>query len=49
MKIKSDENRAAFATFGSYEVNEGNPLSIDGSNGLVYSGTCVMTVRERHG
>ncbi len=38
--IGTDERGAAFARIGTFEIREGDPISIDGANGLVFSGTC---------
>ncbi|MEJ2192852.1 MAG: PEP-utilizing enzyme [Nitrospirota bacterium] len=34
------------ARVGGYEIREGTPLSIDGSDGLVYTGVCEFIVRK---
>ncbi len=35
------------ARFGDHTVGEGDEISIDGSSGLVYLGSCLFTVQER--
>jgi pyruvate,orthophosphate dikinase len=47
MIIQADDKGAIHALFGNYEVYEGTPISIDGSGGLVYSGICMLKVKER--
>jgi phosphohistidine swiveling domain-containing protein len=37
-----------YARIGGHTVQEGTRISIDGSNGLVYSGTCIFRVQERY-
>jgi pyruvate,orthophosphate dikinase len=46
MKI-SDAKYMPHAIIGNYEVREGSSISIDGSTGLVYSGICLLRVRDR--
>ena len=42
MVIKKDEKGEYYADIGDYTVTEGAVISIDGSTGLVYSGTCLL-------
>ena len=35
-----------YASFGGHTVREGDEISIDGSSGLVYLGSCLFTVQE---
>ncbi len=48
MIIKSDKSGEPIALIGSYNVKEGLPLGIDGSTGLIYSGICMLTVKEKY-
>lgn len=43
MSIDADE-QGPYARIGAEIVREGAPLSIDGSTGLIFSGTCLYTV-----
>jgi len=43
MAIETDERGEFYARIGGYTVTEGSVISIDGSTGLVYSGTCFLT------
>ncbi len=47
MEIGIDEKGAPFAQIGNYLVTEGTLISIDGSTGLVYSGTCEFTTETK--
>lgn len=47
MKILVDDQNVTYAIIGDDEVREGTSISIDGSTGLVYSGTCFLTVKDR--
>jgi pyruvate,orthophosphate dikinase len=38
-----------YAQIGEYTVMEGSPVSIDGSNGLVYSGICAFMTGDEDG
>ncbi|HTR44837.1 MAG TPA: PEP-utilizing enzyme, partial [Thermodesulfovibrionales bacterium] len=40
MEIGTDEKGEPFAQIGRHPVREGSVISIDGSTGLVYSGSC---------
>jgi len=40
MSIESDDKRNMSASIGTLTVREGDPISIDGSTGLLYSGLC---------
>ena len=40
MHISADEKNGTFAMIGDYTVKEGTIISIDGSTGLVFSGSC---------
>jgi pyruvate, orthophosphate dikinase len=42
MVIKTDDKGDSYATIGTYTVTDGAMISIDGSTGLVYSGTCFL-------
>ncbi len=41
MYIETREQEESYATIGGIEVKEGDPVSIDGSTGLVFSGLCT--------
>jgi pyruvate,orthophosphate dikinase len=47
MHMYTDEKGEPFAKIGDYTVKEGTMLSIDGSTGLVYSGSCESIFWER--
>ena len=47
MHISADEKNGPFAMIGDYTVKEGTIISIDGSTGLVYSGSCESIFLER--
>ena len=47
MHIVADEKNGTFARIGDYSVKEGTVISIDGSTGLVYSGSCESVFWER--
>jgi pyruvate,orthophosphate dikinase len=47
MKIEADEKGVLYARIGDFTVREGTGLSIDGSNGLVYSGICGIKETRR--
>jgi pyruvate,orthophosphate dikinase len=40
MKIEEDEKGGLSAKIGMADVKEGDPVSLDGSTGLFYSGSC---------
>ena len=42
MNVSVDEQGRPYAMIGNTRVEEGNPISIDGANGLVFSGTCFQ-------
>ncbi len=42
MQMLLDEQGRPYAVIGNTRVEEGNPISIDGANGLVFSGTCFQ-------
>ncbi len=48
MIIKSDKSGEQFAVIGDYNLKEGMPLGLDGSTGLIYSGICMLTVKENY-
>ncbi len=47
MHMYSDEEGQPFARIGKYPVKEGTLISMDGSTGMVYSGSCGSTYPER--
>ncbi len=47
MEIGTDEKGEPFARIGNYPITEGSLISIDGSTGLVYSGTCEFTTETK--
>ncbi|MBI4849669.1 MAG: hypothetical protein HY808_14055 [Nitrospirae bacterium] len=47
MKIMADAQGMPYAIIGTDEIREGTSISIDGSTGLVYSGKCLLTVRDK--
>ena len=49
MHIYSDEKNGPFAKLRDYPVKEGAIISIDGSTGLVYYGSCESIYWERYG
>jgi pyruvate, orthophosphate dikinase len=42
MVIRTDDKGDLYATIGTYTVTDGALISIDGSTGLVYSGSCPL-------
>lgn len=46
MAVETNERGEFYARIGDYTVTEGSVISIDGSTGLVYSGTCFLGIRE---
>jgi pyruvate,orthophosphate dikinase len=46
MEIRTDEKGIPFAQIGTHTVREGVMISIDGSTGLVYSGSCAGVEEE---
>jgi pyruvate,orthophosphate dikinase len=47
MRLGEDEKSGAFTKIGDYSVKEGTVISIDGSTGLVYSGSCESVFWDR--
>ena len=47
MLIDADNNGEWYARIGSFLIKEGSAISIDGSTGLVYSGSCVFTTKKK--
>jgi len=43
MDIRTDEKGQSCAVIGTYTVTDGTAISIDGSTGLVYLGSCKLT------
>jgi hypothetical protein len=43
MKVAEDEKGRSYAVIGKNRVEEGTAISIDGTTGLVFSGTCFRT------
>ena len=49
LSIEADEQGARFARMGKVIIKEGMPISIDGMSGLVFSGSCLRTIKtERY-
>ena len=46
MEIRTDEKGIPFAQIGTHTVRDGVVISIDGSTGLVYSGSCARVEEE---
>jgi pyruvate,orthophosphate dikinase len=46
MKIEADEKGGLSAKIGMADVKEGDPVSLDGSTGLVYSGSCSSILQS---
>jgi pyruvate,orthophosphate dikinase len=46
MEIRTDEKGVPFAQIGTHTVRDGSVISIDGSTGLVYSGSCSGAEEE---
>jgi pyruvate, orthophosphate dikinase len=46
LSIETGEQGARFARMGEVIIKEGMPISIDGTTGLVFSGTCLHTTRS---
>lgn len=47
MQVLRDADGDAYASIGGTLVHEGEPVSIDGASGLVYSGLCQLSVQRR--
>ncbi|MEJ2697800.1 MAG: PEP-utilizing enzyme [Candidatus Sulfobium sp.] len=48
MAIKADERNEPYAVIGRYAVTDGTIISIDGSTGLVYSGSCFPPGNDKN-
>jgi phosphoenolpyruvate synthase/pyruvate phosphate dikinase len=46
MEVGKDEEGNPYASISTYTLAEGLPISIDGTNGLVYSGVCAFLEEE---
>jgi pyruvate,orthophosphate dikinase len=46
MDVGMDEEGNPYAAISTYTLTEGLPISIDGTNGLVYSGVCAFLEEE---
>lgn len=46
MKIETDERGEFTAKIGKADIKEGDPISLDGSTGLVYSGQCLSILQS---
>jgi len=47
ISLMADGKGGTYAVISGHEVREGTVLSIDGSTGIVYSGVCMFTEKER--